>query len=167
MADEFSPSGGDLDLRTLELGDLDPHAVASLFKAYLRERKSIPLPHSIISTDTYALNSVPESLLTDALSPAFDATMLSHTGQKALGGLTGFAPVHNPTPHATKPPPPNHSLPQSAALIEDIATLVRRLPPYNFYLLKEISELLEMVSEASETTKMVSLMSPFGCDDQS
>lgn len=46
-------SGADIDLRQCHPGDLDPHAVAGLFKAYLRE--------------------MPSSILTPALLPMFDA----------------------------------------------------------------------------------------------
>lgn len=33
-------SGADYDMTECSLGELDPHAVASIFKAYLRERAS-------------------------------------------------------------------------------------------------------------------------------
>jgi hypothetical protein len=35
----FSPEGADYDMSQCSPGDLDPHAVASIFKAYLRERQ--------------------------------------------------------------------------------------------------------------------------------
>jgi hypothetical protein len=35
------PLGADLDLVSCDPGDIDPHAVASLYKAYLRERMSL------------------------------------------------------------------------------------------------------------------------------
>lgn len=46
-------TGADLDLRQCHPGDLDPHAVAGLFKSYLRE--------------------LPSPILTSALTPQFDA----------------------------------------------------------------------------------------------
>jgi hypothetical protein len=52
LKQEFD-SGADIDLRQCHPGDLDPHAVAGLFKAYLRE--------------------MPSSILTPTLLPMFDA----------------------------------------------------------------------------------------------
>lgn len=46
-------TGADLDMRQCHPGDLDPHAVAGLFKSYLRE--------------------LPSPLLTSSLTPQFDA----------------------------------------------------------------------------------------------
>jgi hypothetical protein len=46
-------TGTDLDMRQCHPGDLDPHAVAGLFKSYLRE--------------------LPSSILTPTLTPKFDA----------------------------------------------------------------------------------------------
>lgn len=37
-------TGADMDLKLSDAGDLDPHAVASVFKSYLRERAfNVPL----------------------------------------------------------------------------------------------------------------------------
>lgn len=39
--------GADYDMSECTPGDLDPHAVASIFKAYLRECKEISLNHTV------------------------------------------------------------------------------------------------------------------------
>lgn len=53
-------SGADIDMRQCHPGDLDPHAVAGLFKWYLRD--------------------MPSSILTPALSPLFDSYAKARQG---------------------------------------------------------------------------------------
>ncbi|KAK4051703.1 hypothetical protein OIO90_004653 [Microbotryomycetes sp. JL221] len=71
-------AGLDVDLREIHPGDLDPHAVASLFKSWLRE--------------------LPESLLSNRLEPVIDEYSVRMLGYRAsisqmLGtGATGSSP---------------------------------------------------------------------------
>ncbi|GAA5914996.1 hypothetical protein JCM6882_001954, partial [Rhodosporidiobolus microsporus] len=68
--------GGEVDLREIHPGDLDPHAVASCWKGWLRE--------------------LPESLLSPTLEPLIDALTVQHLGYSAssssfLGSTTSSA----------------------------------------------------------------------------
>ena len=57
-------------------GDLDPHAVASVFKAYLREREYYEQPFSKLSMSILTpVLLVPENILTQKLLPYFDAAI--------------------------------------------------------------------------------------------
>jgi hypothetical protein len=60
-------------------GDLDPHAVASVLKAYLRERACFSVSLHAVSLTEISLWTVPEPILTHALNPYFEAAMLTET----------------------------------------------------------------------------------------
>lgn len=66
-------AGADIALELCDPGDVDPHAVASLYRSYLRERKCI-LP-SKSSTD---LVTVPSSILTEDVMPNFNRLIDGH-----------------------------------------------------------------------------------------
>jgi hypothetical protein len=67
-------TGADYDLASCGPGDLDPHAVSSVLKAFLRERGS----HSVIMYCAPAHSSgclVPDPILTRDVAPAFEAAL--------------------------------------------------------------------------------------------
>ena len=68
LRSEFD-TGADYELAKSDPGDLDPHAVSSIFKAYLRECERFR--QIFIISVLINVCSVPESLLTDALMPMF------------------------------------------------------------------------------------------------
>ncbi|KAF8800278.1 RhoGAP-domain-containing protein [Phlegmacium glaucopus] len=154
LRSEFD-SGVDYDMTECSPGDLDPHAVASVFKAYLRE--------------------LPESILTQALSPFFDAaikkeassnfpehTRVSGAGRENNGkpGLpqggprSGFA-VRKPPSLTTLAMPTFSGIPPpSASLVAEIRSLISQLPQENYDLLRTVVDLIKATGKESKQTKM-------------
>ncbi|KAG0703244.1 hypothetical protein DFH29DRAFT_803720 [Suillus ampliporus] len=139
LRSEFD-TGADFDIAQCNPGDLDPHAVASIFKAYLRE--------------------LPEPILTNALSPSFEAAMTSER-------LTNNTPEPIPSPRSIHPglrkPPslstlamPNFSglHPPSEPLRKALSSLIALLPQENRDLLFTVTELINATSQRSQDTKM-------------
>ncbi|KAI0268623.1 hypothetical protein BC834DRAFT_968086 [Gloeopeniophorella convolvens] len=149
LRSEFD-TGADYDMLECAPGDLDPHAVASIFKTYLRE--------------------LPEPILTHALGPFFEAAMLTETNvRKSMeehatpGQKTGAKGPPLPSGprdgHALRKPPslstlamPNFSgmRPPSQALLNAFASLVARLPQENRDLLRTVIDLVNFVAERKE-----------------
>ncbi|KAG1735102.1 uncharacterized protein EDB91DRAFT_1056416 [Suillus paluster] len=139
LRSEFD-TGADFDIAQCNPGDLDPHAVASIFKAYLRE--------------------LPEPILTNALSTSFEAAMTSER-------LTNNSPEPFPSPRSIHPglrkPPslstlamPNFSglHPPSEPLRKALSSLIALLPQENRDLLLTVTELINATSQRSQDTKM-------------
>ncbi|KAI0256190.1 hypothetical protein BJV78DRAFT_1278730 [Lactifluus subvellereus] len=140
-------TGADFDMLECEPGDLDPHAVASVFKTYLRE--------------------LPEPILTHALNRYFEAAMLTETNirksieEAAVSARTVGRPSLPSGPRDTslrKRPSlttlmlPNFSgmRPPSQALLNAFATLVARLPQENRDLLRTVIDLINFVAHRKE-----------------
>ncbi|KAM0790063.1 hypothetical protein ACM66B_005391 [Microbotryomycetes sp. NB124-2] len=124
-------AGLDVDLREIHPGDLDPHAVASLFKSWLRE--------------------LPESLLSPKLEPLIDGYSLSTLGYPAsvsqmLGSKDGGSP------------PSSGGLVNGKACDEYVDRVrhwfSEELEAEYFYLLRAISFHLHNLSTHSATNKM-------------
>ncbi|BFZ63442.1 hypothetical protein YB2330_004564 [Saitoella coloradoensis] len=120
--------GGDyeIDGEDETRGMEDPHAVASLLKAYLRELPSPLFPY--------------ESHL------ALNTLLLSYTGIPAFT-IQASTPQTQPS---SPPPPP----PPSTTLPTALGHFLSKLPPYNFYLLRTLTHHLASVVAASEVNKM-------------
>ncbi|KIJ49522.1 hypothetical protein M422DRAFT_246603 [Sphaerobolus stellatus SS14] len=150
--------GADYDIIDCSPSDLDPHAVASVLKAYLRE--------------------LPESILTRRLAPLFDNAVttennkasipmptgaISKMGQ-ATQGHPGLTSGPRPLPmHALRKPPslstfvlPTSSSlrPPSTSFIETLAELISRLPKENYDLLLTVVELIRATASRNKVTKM-------------
>lgn len=120
-------SGEDIDLREIHPGDLDPHAVASLFKSWLRE--------------------IPESLLSSQLEPSIDALVTSSTGFSATS--TQFLGHHSPD--ASKMidgKVPNSLLQQLKEIFGST------MEAEQYFLLRSICFHLKRLEENKERTKM-------------
>ncbi|KAG8835732.1 hypothetical protein FRC17_001523 [Serendipita sp. 399] len=167
---EFA-KGADYDLQECGPGDLDPHAVTSVLKAFLRE--------------------LPEPILTRAKSPLFEAAFtrakdggFMHAGAipPALHSLHARGPglpsgprqglpsnprdnhaktnststVTQSEQQTTKDAPDGAYSPQAAldTLLGEFYDLASSLPRENKDLLLTVSELLQRVSQHSRTTKM-------------
>lgn len=76
-------AGIDLDLREIHPGDLDPHAVASLFKSWLRE-----IPESLLSP---ALDAEIEKLSQDELGYSASVSQFLAQRQSGAPGATGVS----------------------------------------------------------------------------
>ncbi|KAG9316494.1 hypothetical protein JVU11DRAFT_2536 [Chiua virens] len=131
-------TGADFDIVQSSPGDLDPHAVASVFKAYLRE--------------------LPESILTDELMPYFDAAIAS---ERLTNNAQDLPPL-NDILGLRKPPSlstlgmPNFSRthPPSESLRKALSSLISRLPQENRDLLFTVTEVINHTARRSSETKM-------------
>ncbi|KAF5385957.1 hypothetical protein D9615_002644 [Tricholomella constricta] len=152
-------SGGDFDMAECSPGDLDPHAVASVFKAFLRE--------------------LPEPILTNALLPYFDGAMMQENTTNASKdtekgdstrarsnsrgpGLpsnprssTNMLALHKPPslttlamPRLTGLPPPSDTLRSTFQM------LLAQLPEENRDLIRTVTELIRATAHDSVATKM-------------
>lgn len=162
-------SGADYDITECSLGELDPHAVASVFKAYLRERTLTSL-----QTLYFLLNfvTVPDSILTKKLQPYFDAAINKENSQTGPGlqpkyptkshqGLPScprdVAPtsLHKPPSLSTLAMPSfNHVPPPSPSLINAFRSLITQLPSENRDLLRTVVDLIKATARGSKATKM-------------
>ncbi|TCD62204.1 hypothetical protein EIP91_007237 [Steccherinum ochraceum] len=152
LRSEFD-TGADYNLVESDPGDLDPHAVASIFKAYLRE--------------------LPESLLTAALVPQFEAIMAAEnveaeasTSKAVNRGIGSKGPTLPSGPRigiSLRKPPSLSTLAMpnfagmrttSAAGLEALTALVALLPPENRDLLLTVTELITATAARSKETKM-------------
>ncbi|KAF5393202.1 hypothetical protein D9757_000536 [Collybiopsis confluens] len=155
LRQEFD-TGADYNLQECSLGELDPHAVASVFKAFLRE--------------------LPEPLLTHALLPYFDAALThenaaneqqqqEHPLARPIAGQRGPSLPTGPKSglQAIRKPPslstlamPNFSgmRPPSRSLINALKSLVSQLPDENRDLIKTVTELIKATAKESRQTKM-------------
>jgi RhoGAP domain len=156
-------------------GDLDPHAVASVFKAYLRERMCLPVT-LILLINSICFCLVPESILTQALLPSFDTaikkeafTNLNSFEHNRLSGVRQGNSGHPGLPQGPKSgfsmrkPPSLSTLamptfsgipPPSTSLVADIKSLISQLPQENYDLLRTVVDLIKATEKARTMTKM-------------
>ncbi|KIK67483.1 hypothetical protein GYMLUDRAFT_69665 [Collybiopsis luxurians FD-317 M1] len=155
LRQEFD-TGADFNLKECSPGELDPHAVASVFKAFLRE--------------------LPEPLLTHSLLPYFDAALAHETaaneqqqqqqtsprseaGQRGpslpAGPKSGIQNLRKP-PSLSTLAMPNFSgmRPPSRSLINALKSLVNQLPNENRDLIRTVAELIKATAKESRQTKM-------------
>lgn len=139
LRSEFD-TGADFDIAQCSPGDLDPHAVASIFKAYLRE--------------------LPEPILTNALSTSFEAAMtserLTHNTLEPAPSPRSIHPGLRKPPSLSTLAMPNFSglYPPSEPLRKALSSLIARLPQENRDLLLTVTELINATSQRSQDTKM-------------
>ncbi|KAF8210201.1 hypothetical protein K438DRAFT_144275 [Mycena galopus ATCC 62051] len=150
LRSEFD-SGADWDMTECTPGDLDPHAVASVFKAFLRE--------------------LSEPILTQGLSPYFEAalnqesTLNERDKTPRARGPTGPGLPSGPRsggPQMRKPPSlstlamPNFNSirPPSPSLLNALKSLIGQLPPENRDLIRTVTELIRATAKQSKETKM-------------
>jgi hypothetical protein len=120
-------AGADIDLTQADPGDLDPHAVSSMLKAYLRE--------------------LPDPILTRQLSTKFTEVMDSAlAGSSSNANLNAWSPSdeHSPTFNTN----------EGCKAIPALVDLVSQLPVENRDLLREISRLLDLTASHHKRTKM-------------
>ncbi|KAG9029674.1 hypothetical protein FRB95_005015 [Tulasnella sp. JGI-2019a] len=120
-------TGADYDLQEAHPSDLDPHAVSSIFKAYLRE--------------------LPEPILTKRLMPLFDLALslgMRGQGEDPLIGVTSFGGGVAFD---------GNQLPTEEAMVE-LKGLMDQLPAENYDLLHELAKFLRLTAEKANVTKM-------------
>ncbi|KAK1236460.1 hypothetical protein PQX77_000296 [Marasmius sp. AFHP31] len=147
-------AGCDFDMKECSPGDLDPHAVASVFKAFLRE--------------------LPEPILTNSLIPYFEAALsqenasnaeaqTSASPQKSVprgptlpaGPKAGFTGLRKP-PSLSTLAMPNFSgmRPPSRNLRRALRSLLGQLPAENKDLIRTVTELIKATAKEHRETKM-------------
>ncbi|KAL4078507.1 hypothetical protein V8B97DRAFT_1276653 [Scleroderma yunnanense] len=130
-------TGADFDIVQSSPGDLDPHAVASIFKAYLRE--------------------LPEPILTHRLMPFFDVVMASERSMNHVPEVvpsSDNACIRKPPSLSTLAMPNFTGVPPSDSLCKALSSLIARLPQENRDLLLTVTEVINFTAERSQETKM-------------
>lgn len=129
-------TGADFDIMQSSPGDLDPHAVASVFKAYLRE--------------------LPEPILTNDLLPFFEAAMASERSAMHVPDVLSSARVgmRKPPSLSTLATPSFTGVPLSDSLRNVLSSLIARLPQENRDLLLTVTEVVKLTAQRSHETKM-------------
>ncbi|KAI0342030.1 RhoGAP-domain-containing protein [Trametopsis cervina] len=135
LRSEFD-TGSDYELVSSDPGDLDPHAVASIFKAYLRE--------------------LPESLLTSALVPLFESAVAKDTTiqQPTSAPRSGLSLRKPPSLSTLAMPSFAGQRSVSSDVVKILASLIAQLPAENRDLLYTVIELINATAAASKETKM-------------
>ncbi|KAJ7497266.1 hypothetical protein FB451DRAFT_1075792 [Mycena latifolia] len=149
LRNEFD-TGADFDMTECTPGDLDPHAVASVFKAFLRE--------------------LPEPILTQGLIPYFEAALAQESAlneqnktPRVKGAVGPSLPSGPRNVQAMRKPPslstlamPNFSSirPPSQSLLNALKSLIGQLPPENRDLIRTVTELIRATAKQSRETKM-------------
>ncbi|KIY69544.1 RhoGAP-domain-containing protein [Cylindrobasidium torrendii FP15055 ss-10] len=147
-------TGADFDMTACSPGEIDPHAVASIFKAYLRE--------------------LPEPILTSALLPYFEAALNQENAtnkdvqvleELARGGASrpGLPSGPRRSTQALRKPPSLSTLampsfagmrPPSRAFINALKALLHQLPAENRDLIQTVTELINATALDTKATKM-------------
>ncbi|KAG7446505.1 RhoGAP-domain-containing protein [Guyanagaster necrorhizus] len=143
-------TGADFDMTECSPAELDPHAVASVFKAFLRE--------------------LPEPILTYSLLPQFEAAISQEcvsNVQEATGRLGGKGGPTLPSgPRsglALRKPPSLSTLampsfsgmqPPSRSVTNTLKSLLSKLPYENKDLIRTVIELIKATAQESKSTKM-------------
>ncbi|KAJ7084358.1 hypothetical protein B0H15DRAFT_911123 [Mycena belliarum] len=149
LRNEFD-TGADFDMTECTPGDLDPHAVASVFKAFLRE--------------------LPEPILTQSLIPYFEAALVQEStlneqdkAPRVKGAIGPSLPSGPRNVQTMRKPPslstlamPNFSSirPPSQPLLNALKSLIGQLPPENRDLIRTVTELIRATAKQSRETKM-------------
>ncbi|KAJ7045483.1 RhoGAP-domain-containing protein [Mycena alexandri] len=149
LRSEFD-TGADYDMTECTPGDLDPHAVSSVFKAFLRE--------------------LPEPILTQGLIPYFEAALAQETSineqdktPRVKGPIGPGLPSGPRSGQAMRKPPslstlamPNFTSirPPSKSLLSALKSLIGQLPPENRDLIRTVTELIRATAKQSKETKM-------------
>ncbi|RXW25019.1 hypothetical protein EST38_g782 [Candolleomyces aberdarensis] len=152
LRSEFD-TGADYDLTDCTPGDLDPHAVASVFKAYLRE-----LPEPLL---TSGLQRQFEAALTQELATYPHQPSTTKITTRPTPGLPN-SPKGNFNAGLRKPPslstlamPSFQGMPAaSGQLVQALKSLVARLPQENRDLARTVVDLIRATATASKETKM-------------
>ncbi|KAI0702939.1 hypothetical protein C8T65DRAFT_655154 [Cerioporus squamosus] len=136
-------AGADYNLVECEPGDLDPHAVSSIFKTFLRE--------------------LPEPVLTKGLLPVFESALADDQGRRSEDVTQQHASPRNGSNLPLRKPPSLSTLAMpsfagaraiSDAQLAIFSYLVSQLPQENRDLLYTVVELVKITAARSRETKM-------------
>ncbi|KAL0574700.1 hypothetical protein V5O48_007258 [Marasmius crinis-equi] len=152
LRQEFD-AGADFDMRECSPGELDPHAVASVFKAFLRELPEPILTHSLIPYFEAALSQE------NAANAEAQAASPQRTGPRGptlpSGPKAGFTGLRKPPslstlamPNFSGMRPPSHNLRRA------LQSLLNKLPSENKDLIRTVTELIKATAKEHRETKM-------------
>ncbi|CAB4391742.1 RhoGAP-domain-containing protein [Rhizophagus irregularis] len=100
-------------------------------------------PHVVATLLKMYIRELPEPILTDVLLPEFNTCVANHTNSAVVA-----QPTTTPTPTISAPTVVPDKLPKA------LSSIVSRLPPQNFYLLRALCSHLSLVNRKSEINKM-------------
>ncbi|KAI3619014.1 rho gtpase activator [Moniliophthora roreri] len=147
-------TGADYDMRDCSPGELDPHAVASIFKAFLRELPEPILTHSLVPYFEAALSQ--ENALNAEQQAAASPLKIGGRGPTLPSGpKSGFSSLRKP-PSLSTLAMPNFSgmKPPSRSLLRALKSLLDQLPPENKDLIRTVTELIKTTAKEHKDTKM-------------
>jgi hypothetical protein len=147
-------TGADFNLQECSPGELDPHAVASIFKAFLRELPEPILTHSLLPYFEAALTH--ENATNDQQQQTSERLMTGQRGPPLPSGpKTGLQNLRKPPSLSTLAMPNFTGMrPPSRSFINALKSLVGQLPPENKDLVRTVSELIKATAKESGQTKM-------------
>ncbi|KAG7091070.1 hypothetical protein E1B28_010127 [Marasmius oreades] len=147
-------SGADYDMKECSPGELDPHAVASVFKAFLRELPEPILTYSLIPYFEAAL-SQENAAKTEAQSSASPMKSGARGPTLPSGPKSGFNGLRKPPslstlamPNFSAMPPPSDNLRRA------FKSLLNQLPAENKDLIRTVTELIKATAREHRETKM-------------
>ncbi|EGG05165.1 uncharacterized protein MELLADRAFT_107870 [Melampsora larici-populina 98AG31] len=120
-------AGCDVDLSKHTIGALDPHAVASTFKLWLRE-----LPDSLLTRELEAETTQIVKRYIQSGHPSTESS--------------GQSSNHDTSAEAAQVP--------ITECVNDLSSIFKRLPAPNWYLLRAIANHLSILSQSSSTNRM-------------
>ncbi|KAH7875370.1 uncharacterized protein C8R40DRAFT_1103808 [Lentinula edodes] len=150
-------TGADYNLQECSPGELDPHAVASIFKAFLRELPEPILTHSLLPYFEAALaheQATNEQQLRE--QPVSPRAMSGQRGPPLPSGpKNGLQGLRKPPSLSTLAMPNLSGLrPPSRSLLNVLKSLVRQLPIENRDLILTVTDLIKATAKESQHTRM-------------
>ena len=142
-------AGADVNLMDRSPDILDPHAVASVFKQWLRECRSFSL---LAELDAKG-ESVPESLFTNTVEPDVNEVMLQFTGAPATSRHSLTQAIGS-TPTAYQAVSQININQPSPVFLNALYEVLMTLPKLNRYLLREVARHLDHLADQSDRTMM-------------
>ncbi|KAF5328854.1 hypothetical protein D9619_011704 [Psilocybe cf. subviscida] len=149
-------SGADYDMLDCSPGDLDPHAVSSVFKAYLRELPEPILTHRLQPLFDAAVNEEAKVNAPESTGTSRQSTMIRGQGLPS-GPKANFGGLRKPPSLSTLAMPSFHGIPPaSKALLATLRGLIKQLPEENRDLVRTVVDLIKETSKVKETKMPVS-----------
>ncbi|KAJ3748681.1 RhoGAP-domain-containing protein [Lentinula detonsa] len=149
-------TGADYNLQECSPGELDPHAVASIFKAFLRELPEPILTHALLPYFEAALaheQATNEQQRQQSTSPRAMATQRGPS--LPSGPKNGLQGLRKPPSLSTLAMPNLSGIrPPSRSLLNVLRSLVKQLPIENRDLILTVADLMRATAKESQQTKM-------------
>ncbi|KAJ4483476.1 hypothetical protein J3R30DRAFT_3285263 [Lentinula aciculospora] len=150
-------TGADYNLQECSPGELDPHAVASIFKAFLRELPEPILTHSLLPYFEAALaHEQATNEQQRQQQPMMPRAMAGQRGPSLPSGpKNGLQGLRKPPSLSTLAMPNLSGIrPPSRSLLNVLRSLVSQLPIENRDLILTVTDLIKATAKESQQTKM-------------